>query len=177
MYTASDIPPLLPVLHRRARNLCRNTADAKDLVQNTVLKALTRIQTVVGNLKGWLMRIMFHLFHDRYRRGAGKRGEYRLDNPHISIEEFHNSEDLLGTREDIFGTADTAGEEGWDVQHVLRLVEQIPEPFRRTLLAIAAGADYEEVAAQEGVNPTTIRTRVNRARAHLRSLVGESPLT
>jgi RNA polymerase sigma factor (sigma-70 family) len=51
----------IPFLLNRARRICRNEADALDLVQDTclrVLEALERTETRPDNLRGWLVVIM-----------------------------------------------------------------------------------------------------------------------
>jgi RNA polymerase sigma-70 factor (ECF subfamily) len=57
-------------LARRALSLSRNPADAEDLAQDTVLRALAhREQFKEGsNLRAWLMRIMHNRFLDGRRR-------------------------------------------------------------------------------------------------------------
>jgi RNA polymerase sigma-70 factor (ECF subfamily) len=67
---AIDLLEAIPSLNARARGLCRNPADAQDLVQDTIARALSRIhQFEPGtNLRAWLQQILFHLFVSRRRR-------------------------------------------------------------------------------------------------------------
>ncbi len=60
----------MPSLRSRARSLCRNQADAHDLVQDTIARALGhRHQFEPGtNLRAWVHRILFHLFVSNRRR-------------------------------------------------------------------------------------------------------------
>lgn len=161
MYVIQDIPPLLPVLRARARSLCRHHADAEDLVQDTVLRAMRFIQNVQDNLKGWLLRIMFHTFRDRHKRGAGRRGVYVYDNPCISLEELPGFD---AESPDV--AADT-----WDAEYIVTLIGRIPAPFGPTLQAYVSGSSYEELSVAEGVSLGAIRSRINRARERLRELL------
>jgi RNA polymerase sigma-70 factor (ECF subfamily) len=58
-----------------ASRLTRNTADAQDLVQDTLLKAMrARDQFESGtNMRAWLLRILTNTFINRYRRGGLER--------------------------------------------------------------------------------------------------------
>jgi RNA polymerase sigma-70 factor (ECF subfamily) len=60
----------IPSLSARARRLCQNQADAQDLVQETLARALSHVsQFELGtNLRAWLQQILFHLFVSRRRR-------------------------------------------------------------------------------------------------------------
>lgn len=65
----------IPSLHSRARGLCRNHADAQDLVQETLSRALSHSQQFEPgtNLRAWLQRILFHLYVSKYRRDQRER--------------------------------------------------------------------------------------------------------
>ena len=56
-------------------------------------------------------------------------------------------------------------------------LRQVPEPFRTTLiLRDIEGFVYEEVAAMQGVNLGTVKSRLVRGRAYLKaSLTAQSP--
>ena len=62
-------------LSARARCLCQNQADAQDLVQETLTRALSHVnQFEPGtNLRAWLHQILFHLFVSRRRRMIRER--------------------------------------------------------------------------------------------------------
>src|SRR5450432_976640 len=64
-----------------ASRLTRNNADAQDLVQDTLLKAMrAREQFEAGtNMRAWLLRILTNTFINRYRRGGLERSV--LDGP------------------------------------------------------------------------------------------------
>jgi RNA polymerase sigma factor (sigma-70 family) len=64
-----------------ASRLTRNNADAQDLVQDTLLKAMrARDQFEAGtNMRAWLLRILTNTFINRYRRGGLERSV--LDGP------------------------------------------------------------------------------------------------
>src|SRR5258705_11809479 len=69
---ASDVLGLLQPLYATALRLTRNRADAEDLVQDTVLKALRfedRFERGT-NLKAWLFTILHNTWRNRRRAAA-----------------------------------------------------------------------------------------------------------
>src|SRR5689334_24240199 len=61
--------------------LTRNSSEAEDLVQDTLLKALRAQEhfTPGSNMRAWLLRILTNTFINRYRRGGLERSV--LDGP------------------------------------------------------------------------------------------------
>jgi RNA polymerase sigma-70 factor, ECF subfamily len=72
---ALEILNTIPSLSTRARCLCRNQADAQDLVQETLTRALSHVdQFEMGtNLRAWLHQILFHSFVSGRRRSHRER--------------------------------------------------------------------------------------------------------
>src|SRR5579871_1221586 len=65
----------LDTLYGVSCRMTKSTAEAEDLVQDTVVKAMrARDQFTPGtNLKAWLLRILTNTFINRYRRGGMER--------------------------------------------------------------------------------------------------------
>lgn len=63
--SSSEIVALIPALRAFARTFCRNTSDADDLVQETLTKALAKIEQFEAgtSLKSWLFTIMRNTFY------------------------------------------------------------------------------------------------------------------
>src|SRR5579862_7132375 len=80
-----EIVALLPRLRRFARTLARNAADADDLVQDTVERALARLhQWEPGTrLDSWMFRIARNLWIDRLRSAR-----IRATEPLADVEAF-----------------------------------------------------------------------------------------
>ena len=66
----SEIETLLPILRRFARSRTRDMSQADDLVQDTVERALKRIESFQEgtNLKAWLFTIMRNRFISECRK-------------------------------------------------------------------------------------------------------------
>jgi RNA polymerase sigma-70 factor (ECF subfamily) len=69
------LPALLPALNARALSLCKERNDARDLVQDTVLRALCFESGYEQgtNLRGWLQQILFSVFITRCRKSTRER--------------------------------------------------------------------------------------------------------
>lgn len=52
-------------------------------------------------------------------------------------------------------------------------LEQLPEPFRETILQSLAGKTLEEIAATDGVSLGTVKSRLFRAKEGLKALMGQ----
>jgi RNA polymerase sigma-70 factor (ECF subfamily) len=63
-------------LYRLARRLCRSAEDARDLVQETFLRAARHAQSVpegAGHEEAWLVRVLINLARDRWRQAEVRR--------------------------------------------------------------------------------------------------------
>ena len=145
----------LPSLRAFALSLTNAREIADDLVQDTLVRALTNIdQFEPGtNLQAWLFTILRNGFYSQHRK---KRREV---------------EDPDGF---FAGRLRTAPEQTakCDVQDMLKALAKLPVEHREALLLIVAeGLSYEDAARVCGVPVGTIKSRVNRARARLAQLL------
>lgn len=147
-----------PVLRSIALRLCRDPAEARDLVQDSLeraLKGFTRLQPG-SNTRSWLASILRNRFIDLCRRGT------------------HAPRQLP----DLDQVADTTAPEqaepepAWAAitQEQLRAaVDSLGEEFRSVyLLHAIEGRSYVEIAEKLGIHKATVGTRLLRARRKLR---------
>jgi RNA polymerase sigma-70 factor (ECF subfamily) len=81
MNSSSEVPLTtqfiehVPALRRRAKALCRCSADAEDLVQDTLLRAFVfQARFEPGtHLRAWLMQVLYHVFVSRHRSRRRER--------------------------------------------------------------------------------------------------------
>lgn len=133
--------------------LCRmqNAADAEDVYQDVFLRLLEQRDGGWDgeHLKAWLIRTALNRCADlgRLRRRRGV----------LSLDEIP----------DMTGPADEAAMELWDA------VARLPERLRTAVhLFYAEGYESGEIGALLGVPAATVRSRLRRARAELRNLLG-----
>lgn len=157
--------PYLDAIYTAALRLAHNSDDAKDLLQETVLRAYRGFhQFKPGtNCRAWLLTILYNTFRTAYRRGDRER-------PAISSEEF---EQKVETRSFVEPSLSDDPERIIGDRMNGRLIEQalesIPKEFREALLLVDLHEmNYQEVAEALSVPVGTVKSRVSRGRALMR---------
>jgi RNA polymerase sigma-70 factor, ECF subfamily len=147
-----QVEPLIPALRRYARALVRNRANADDLVQDCLERAVSRWhQRRDGSVRAWLFTILHNLAADHFRQ-ASSRGRY------VPIEEAAEGE--------FRGAA--AQEHRLLYQDVLDKLAKLPEEQRAVLLLVAVeDLSYAEAAKVLNVPIGTVMSRLSRARERL----------
>jgi RNA polymerase sigma-70 factor (ECF subfamily) len=165
-YTTLVLPEVA-VLLRVAMSMTGQTADAEDLVQDTLLRAWRSLDTFNGqHPRAWLLTIQRNAHINRHRR---RRPEL-LDDPDLTFERQIANGPQQASAEDVVvdGTFDTAVE---------RAIDTLPEHFRTVVLLIdAAGLSYLEAAELLGVPEGTITSRLHRARRRVRDALAAADL-
>ncbi|MGC4025253.1 MAG: RNA polymerase sigma factor [Mesorhizobium sp.] len=150
----------IPRLRRYARALLRGRESSDDLVQDTLERALTRMENwqTGDSPRRWLFTIMHHLFIDQTRR-RNRRGEDAM----LSLDDG----EALGQRAHQQETAE-AGE-------MLDILSAL-SPDRRAAIVLVGveGFSYAEAAAMLGVPAGTVMSRVARGREEMRRLLDDS---
>ena len=145
------LPGLLPELRAFARFLARDAAQADDLVQEAILRAL-RAEAQwdpATSLRAWLFHILRNAFLEQLRRrGTERRALERLPPPAMP--------------------AASEQEARGQVADLQRAMAALPAPQREALILVGAhGLSHEEAAAVVGVPVGTVKARVARARMAL----------
>lgn len=138
---------------RVAYGVLRNRADAEDVAQEALCRALQRIAALRdrGRFRAWLVRIAWRAALDR-RRADGRRG--RRDLAVVPAGTAPGVEEVAVRRE--------------REELVWRAVDALPEKLRLvTVLAAIEGHDTREVAALVGVAEGTVKSRLHLARKRL----------
>jgi RNA polymerase sigma-70 factor (ECF subfamily) len=162
-----------PIYSLLAR-LVRNRADAADLTQEVFVKVFRGIGGFHGqsSLRTWIYRIALHEASNQHRWWTRHQ---RQEIP-IEQEMTEREGDRPVRLKDML--VDPA-ESPFDLvlrdenrKRVERALGQVPEPYRTTLiLRDIEGFVYEDVAAIEGVNLGTVKSRLVRGRACLKALL------
>ncbi len=154
----SEITAHLPRLKRYARALLHNPAQAEDLVQDTMIRALEKAHLFRHdtNLRGWLVTIMHNEHVNAVRRNV--RGPFMV------------SDDAIME----MGRPETQ-EAPVQLLEIRRAVGRLPHEQREALLLHwLHGFKYEEVAAKLDLPLGTVQSRISRARKALRLMI-ETP--
>jgi RNA polymerase sigma-70 factor, ECF subfamily len=151
----ADLLSVIPNLRAFAVSLCGNLDRADDLVQETLVKAWSNIDSFVEgtNLRAWLFTILRNIYYSEYRK---RRREVA---------------DPDGAFAAKFATA-PAQSGHMDLLDFCAALQQLPSDQREALILIgASGLTYEEAAGICGAAIGTMKSRVNRARSRLAEML------
>ncbi|MGJ8558702.1 MAG: RNA polymerase sigma factor [Litorimonas sp.] len=139
------------------RRLCRNSALADELAQETFLKAFRVADQLpnVENVKSWLLRIAYRRFLDHHRRETRRRDLRSLDLDGANSLPPEAPTSHHGTRLDIE-----------------RAMNSLP-PERRAcaMLCLALGHSHADAAHITGLPLGTVKSHVSRAKTALQDLL------
>ena len=143
-----------------AITLTRDTETAKDLLQETMYRALANQEkyNVGTNIKAWLYTIMRNIFINNYRRKSKQNTV--LDNTANEFLLNHNQ----------FAVANTA-ETNLKLKDIQKAVYQLPDIFRNPFQLYFEGYKYNEIAVLLKEPLGTIKSRIHFARKLLKEQV------
>ena len=157
-------------LYAAALRYTKNPEDARDLVQDTYLKAFNSFhQFEEGtNLRAWLYRVLTTTFINTYRKDQRRpqlaSGE--LEDWQLAEAQSHTS--------DLGKSAEVEALENLPDSDIKRALQEIPEEFRIAVyLADVEGFSYKEIANIVEVPAGTVMSRLHRGRKLLREKLAD----
>jgi RNA polymerase sigma factor (sigma-70 family) len=145
-------------VYRLAYRLTGNSHDAEDLTQEVFVRVFRSLSNYTpGTFEGWLHRITTNLFLDMARRRQRIRFEGLGDE---TTQWLRGGEP---TPAQVFDDRHLDG----DIQAALKALA--PEYRAAVVLCDIEGLSYEEIAETLGVKLGTVRSRIHRGRAQLRT--------
>jgi RNA polymerase sigma factor (sigma-70 family) len=158
----TKIAGLRPTLREFTWRFTRNREESQDLVQETILKALTyrdkfRADT---NLKGWLFTIMRNTFINSYRKNQRVRMSHddSADQYMLNVEDEHTFNRPADRME---------------FKEVWTNVNSIPDQFLIPFKMYITGYKYHEIAQHLDLPIGTVKNRIFQARKEVQKrLIG-----
>ena len=131
--------------------------DAQDLVQEVLLRVQRGLATYrPGSMEAWLGRITTNAFLDDVRRRRRRPLVALPDDPDLAVPPAPSVDEALA--------AEALPDD------VTAALQRLPEDYRvNVVLCDVVGLRYEEIADELGVPVGTVRSRIHRGRALLRT--------
>ena len=145
-----------------ALHLTRDPEGAKDLVQDSVVKALTnRSKFRPGtDLKAWMRTLAKNTFINGYRhRKLGRRLEGDIEEHKASVRRARSGDDPLHELQRIELSAS---------------IGSLRSGFRDAFLLYTEGFRYEEIADRMHIPVGTVKSRIHEARQQLKAAYGKA---
>ncbi len=158
----SHVPTLLAVGTR----LTRNGAEAEDLVQDALLKALrAREQFASGsNMRAWLLRILTNTFINRYRRGGLEKTLMEGPDADPLADGWVGASSMEAMRDPESQALRSLLE-----KEITAALDELPEEFRlAVVLSDVEELSYKEIAEIMGCPIGTVMSRLHRGRRLLK---------
>ena len=139
--------------------LTGNNVDAEDLYQDTALRIITNADKYNPGttFKAWAVTIMRNIFINNYRKKV--RRNMIIDQTPNNY--YLNSGDKSVSNE---------GETNVAYSELLKMVNSLPEDFRKPFIMAFQGYKYDEIAEELGSPLGTIKSRIFFARKKLQKL-------
>jgi len=165
----NEFMPHINSMYNFAYRLTLDEDDAKDLLQDTYLKAFRFIDSFQQgtNAKAWLFRILKNSFINDYR----KRSKEPSKVDYQEVESYYNSEDVdrqitpdlrVETLQDMIG------------DEISNALNSLDVDFRTVIiLCDLEGFKYDEMAKILDIPIGTVRSRLHRARNLLKEKLSE----
>ena len=140
-----------------ALTLTRDSEKAKDLIQDTIFRALTNKEkyNVGTNIKAWLYTIMRNIFINGYRKAARQN----------TIFDNTENDFLISTDRNV--AANTAVSQ-ISYKEIQKLIDGLPEIFKNPFMLYYDGYKYQEISDILGEPLGTIKSRIHFARKLLK---------
>jgi RNA polymerase sigma-70 factor, ECF subfamily len=143
-------------LSRFAYSLTSNRDDAKDLLQDTFVRAIAYKDHYEENtnLQAWTFTIMKNSFINNYRRNIR----------HSSTFDYSKDLLLLSQNKDHLNVTP---ESAFSAREIMELIEKLDEDFRVPFKMHVEGFKYKEIAKKMKLNIGTVKSRIFFARKKL----------
>lgn len=174
----ADVTRLMDRLYSAALRFTRNSADAEDLLGDSLTKAWEKYSTLedLSKFDGWMMRIVSNTYISRWRR---KQTHQAIFDEDLCTQDLDDTESLYAKLHQPFllwwGTPEQTFVNNLLNEEIEAALDALPESFRLTVVMVEVmGHSYDEVAESIGVPVGTVRSRLNRGRRLLQKSLWEN---
>lgn len=153
----SEVKLATTVLKPHAMRLTRDFHDAEDLIQETIIRALTNEDKFQEgtNIRAWLFTIMRNIFINDYRKKSKRN----------TVIDTTDNEFYLNSA----STISNAGERAFVMNDIKNALMKISTELRVPFLMHYKGYKYHEISEQLNLPLGTVKSRIFFARKELSS--------
>src|SRR5688572_19560867 len=154
-----------------ATRLTKNPADAQDLVQDTLLKAVRAQEQFESgtNTRAWLIRILMNTFINRYRRGGLERSVLEGPDADPLADGWISATTMEAMRD-----PEAQALRPMLAAEIGRALDELPEDYRlAVVLSDVEELSYKEIADIMGCPIGTVMSRLHRGRRLLKGRLYE----
>ena len=169
---AALLQPHFPKLYSLAYRLSGTQADAEDLVQDVLVKLYERRTELssIRDLAPWLGRVLYNQFIDNKRRY--NRQPLTLVGTATDLDAISGAADRASQRDD----PSRLSSDAQDRKELAEAQDKLSEEHRLVLLMHdVEGYKLPELQKLTGIASGTLKSRLHRARARLKSLLQRHP--
>ncbi|MFV0330120.1 MAG: RNA polymerase sigma factor [Dysgonomonas sp.] len=143
-----------------ALSLTTNKEEAKDLAQETTLKALSNFDKYYDNVnfKGWVFTIMHNIFVNNYRRAVRSQ---------TVIDQTENLYLLNLSQDSGFDTPDGA----YTYSEITNVLDDFTDEYKVPFTMHVSGYKYEEIAQEMKLPLGAVKSRIFFARKRLQEIL------
>ena len=136
-----------------ALHFTRDQEDANDLVQDTILKAITYSDKFKEgtNLKGWLYTIMKNTYINNYRR-------------FVKVSFLVTTSDEISSANLVYSATKNQGESKFVIDDIRYALNKLPREYNIPFTMYFEGHKYHEIAEHLEMPIGTVKTRIHVAR-------------
>jgi RNA polymerase sigma factor (sigma-70 family) len=163
------VPPLIDDAYTLAKWLCRNPADAEDIVQEAALRALKALETTsVERPKAWFLAIVRNAAITWMARNRSKDVSYAGDAADLDALDPRLGEAAPDPEATLIALEDG--------ERLRQAIAALPAPLRETLvMRDVNGLSYRDIAEAIGAPIGTVMSRLARARGALAKMLKSEP--
>ncbi|MBQ3538219.1 MAG: RNA polymerase sigma factor [Bacteroidaceae bacterium] len=148
-------------MYRYALRLTNDKENARELVQETVVRAFSRREYFIGDtdFSAWILTIMHNIFINALRR----------ESRHIITQmQVAEHEPLIMVHDNIYCSIDE--------HEAIRAIRALPANLNRPLIMCVKGYNYKEIAARLNISTSVVKNRIHQARVLLRKMLKDDDL-
>lgn len=147
----------------RAQMVVRDRDRAEDIVQDTfvrIYRFAPHFDPKAGNFRSWALTILMNVARTHYQKNAREKGYTVALDP----EHYESLADPSEGKE---------GDGAYAKEIIDKALAQAPEDVKQVLvLAFIEGLPHKDIGDKLGLSAAAVKTRVHRAKAVLRSIIG-----